>query len=136
MSWFKREKQDAPAVDKPADSERKVRTEGLWLKCEGCRQILWKQDLEANWNVCPKCGQHTAIEAAPRPSLLFDGAFDRLDTDLMSSDPLAFVDSKPYRERLSVTREATSLNDAVISAAGTLAGRRLNICAMESKFIG
>ena len=63
MSWFKREKGDDDKLPKLDDKDRKVKTEGLWQKCEGCRQIIWKKDLETNWNVCPKCGAHSRIDA-------------------------------------------------------------------------
>src|SRR5438445_2974306 len=112
MSWFKRDKGDDDKLPKLNDQERRVKTEGLWQKCEGCRQIIWKKDIEANWNVCPKCGVHTRIDAVTRLKLLFDDAeFSRCDADLRSSDPLNFVDSKPYRERLKVMQEATNLGD-------------------------
>jgi acetyl-CoA carboxylase carboxyl transferase subunit beta len=134
MSWFKR---DHDAKTAPADAERTVRTEGLWLKCEGCREIIWKKDLEATHNVCGKCGHHFRLDARGRLKLLFDdGVYEERDAGLFSSDPLQFVDQKPYRERLKATQAATSLKDALISAEGTLEGRRVNICAMEAKFIG
>jgi acetyl-CoA carboxylase carboxyl transferase subunit beta len=138
MPWFKRDK---PAADKSAapteEGERKVKTEGLWQKCEGCRQIIWKKDLEGNWNVCPKCGYHSRIDAATRLRMLFDdGVFAQYDSDLRSSDPLGFVDSKSYRDRLAGMQKATNLSDALISGGGTLEGRPVNICSMEVKFIG
>src|SRR5262249_52005364 len=137
MSWFKRDK---PAVDTPAPPEngaRKVRTEGLWQKCEGCRQIIWKKEMEGNWGVCPKCGNHSRIDALTRLKLLFDeGIFDQYDTTLPPSAPLGFVDSKPYRERLDAMELSPNLSDALISAAGKLEGRPVLICAMEPKFIG
>jgi acetyl-CoA carboxylase carboxyl transferase subunit beta len=138
MPWFKRDK---PAADKsaapPEEGERKVKTEGLWQKCEGCRQIIWKKDLEANWYVCPKCGYHSRIDAAGRLRLLFDdGVYEEYDRDLRSSDPLGFVDSKSYRDRLAGMQKATNLSDALISAGGKLEGRPVNICSMEVKFIG
>src|SRR5262252_10164585 len=103
MSWFKRDKPDDTKVAAVADNEKRVRTEGLWQKCEGCRQIIWKKEIEANWNVCPKCGVHSRIDAAARLRLLLDdGEYTRHDAGLRSSDPLGFVDSKPYRDRLSV----------------------------------
>ena len=135
MSWFKREK-PAPEEQKPEDGERRVRTEGLWQKCEGCRQIIWKKELEVNWNVCPKCASHFRIDALTRLKLLFDGDFEQLDTNLRSSDPLQFVDSKPYSQRLDGMRQSTNLCDALISAKGTLAGRPIHICSMEVRFIG
>ena len=132
MSWFKREKTTPTAES----GERHMRTEGLWLKCDGCRQIIWKKDLDANQNVCTKCGYHSRVDAATRLKYLFDADFEEFDTKLTSSDPLAFVDSKPYSQRLTSMQQATSLSDALISAKGTLEGRLVHICAMEIKFIG
>ena len=137
MSWFKRDKGDDDKLPKINGTDRKVRTEGLWQKCEGCRQIIWKKDLENNWNVCTKCGAHSRIDAVTRLKLLLDdGVYSRYDTELRSSDPLGFVDSKPYRERLQGMQQATRLSDAMIAAAGRLGGRPVQICAMEPKFIG
>jgi len=137
MSWFKREKPAGENLPKVEEGERHVRTEGLWQKCEGCRQIIWKKDLEANWSVCPKCGNHFRIDAITRLKLLCDdAAYLEFDAGLASSDPLGFVDSKPYRDRLAETQQATNLADALISAAGKLEGRQIHICSMEPRFIG
>jgi acetyl-CoA carboxylase carboxyl transferase subunit beta len=137
MSWFKRDKPAPEKLPRVEDGDRKIRTEGLWQKCEACRQIIWKKDLEANWSVCPKCGMHSRIDAVARLKMLFDGAaYEEYDAGLRSSDPLAFVDSKPYRERLQATQQATNLCDALISAGGAMDGREVLICSMESKFIG
>src|SRR5512140_1416950 len=137
MSWFKRDKGDDDKLPKLTDQERRVKTEGLWQKCEGCRQIIWKKDLEANWNVCPKCGLHTRIDAVTRLKLLLDdGVYEEFETDLRSSDPLGFVDSKPYHERLKSMQQATNLSDALVSAAGKLMGRRVQMCSMDPRFIG
>jgi len=136
MSWFKRDKPNGDKLPSVADGERHVRTEGLWQKCEACRQIIWKKDLEANWNVCPKCGLHSRLDAAARLKLLLDGPYEAFETDLKSSDPLGFIDSKPYRDRLRSMQHATSLSDALISAAGLLSGRPVQICSMDPRFIG
>jgi acetyl-CoA carboxylase carboxyl transferase subunit beta len=137
MAWFKRENEGSEMKSgKPENGERKVKTEGLWLKCEGCKEIIWKKDLETNQNVCPKCGAHFRIDALARLQLLLDGPYQQFDSELASSDPLAFVDQRSYRERLDSTQRATSLADALISAAGTLDGRKVQMCAMEPKFIG
>jgi acetyl-CoA carboxylase carboxyl transferase subunit beta len=137
MSWFKRDKATDDKLPKVEDGERRVRTEGLWQKCDGCRQIIWKKDLEANFNVCPKCGNHGRIDAVSRLRLLFDGAeYDTFDTALTSSDPLGFVDNKPYHERLKTMQQATGLSDALIAASGKLEGRLVQICAMDIRFIG
>jgi acetyl-CoA carboxylase carboxyl transferase subunit beta len=134
MSWFKRVPASKTAPD---ESERTVRTEGLWLKCDGCREIIWKKDLEASMRVCGKCGHHFRLDARARLAMLFDnGEYAEHDGRLSSSDPLQFVDQKPYCERLKATQETTSLSDALVAAEGTIAGRKVHICAMESKFIG
>jgi acetyl-CoA carboxylase carboxyl transferase subunit beta len=136
MSWFKREKAPEPIPNKAEEGERKIRTEGLWQKCDGCRQIIWKRDLEANAHVCPKCAFHFRIDPVSRLKLLFDGSYETFDDDLRSGDPLGFVDSKPYSVRLQAMQAATSLSDALISAAGALDGRRVNLCVMDIRFIG
>jgi acetyl-CoA carboxylase carboxyl transferase subunit beta len=137
MSWFKRDGPPAEKLPRIENHDRRVRTEGLWQKCAGCRQIVWKKELEDNWNVCPRCGVHARIDAVTRIKLLLDdGAYRQFDAGLRSSDPLGFVDSKPYGERLQASREATSLCDAVVSAEGELDGRPIQICSMENKFIG
>jgi acetyl-CoA carboxylase carboxyl transferase subunit beta len=133
VAWFTREK---PAVG-PEEGERRVRTEGLWLKCESCGQIIWRKALGENLQVCPKCEHHFRVDARTRLEMLFDdGLYQEFDTGLASTDPLDFVDSKRYLDRLSAMQGATSLPDAIISAVGNLAGRRVVICALELKFIG
>ena len=137
MSWFKKDGPPGEKLPRIEDSDRRVRTEGLWQKCAGCRQIVWKKDWEDNWNVCPRCGAHARIDAVTRIKLLLDdGVYRQFDAGLRSSDPLAFVDSKPYSQRLDASREATGLCDALVSAEGNLDGRLIQICAMENKFIG
>src|SRR5438067_13912859 len=132
MAWFKRQ-----SGELDASGEKKVRTEGLWVKCESCRQIIWKKDLEENVNVCPKCGKHFRIDARTRLAILFDdGEYETFHDNLASTDPLKFVDLKPYSERLKRAQQETGLNDAVINARGKLNGRDVIISAMEYTFIG
>ncbi len=135
MSWFKREKADGEGLPKVDEKEKTVRTEGLWQKCEGCRQIIWKKDLEANASVCPKCGHHFRIDAQTRLTLLFDGAFEIFDDQLTTSDPLRFVDKQSYRAKLVSTQAATNRQDALMAASGALDGREIEICAMDYAFI-
>jgi acetyl-CoA carboxylase carboxyl transferase subunit beta len=132
MAWFKRQ-----PVDLDQGGEKKIRTEGLWVKCDQCRQIIWKKDLEENFNVCPKCGRHFRIDARTRLSQLFDdGEYETFSDNLKSTDPLKFIDLKPYSERLAKAQEETGLTDAVINARGKLSGRPVIISAMEYSFIG
>jgi acetyl-CoA carboxylase carboxyl transferase subunit beta len=135
VAWFTREKPSVGAP--PAEGERRLRTEGLWQKCEHCGEIIWRKALEDNLQVCPKCAWHFRIDARARlSSLLDDGAFEELDAGLVSTDPLGFVDSKPYVERLDGMQRSTCLKDAVISVAGKLNGRKVYLCVLELKFIG
>ncbi len=132
MAWFKRE-----SAELEPTGEKRVRTEGLWVKCEGCRQIIWKKDLEANWNVCPRCERHFRIDARTRLALLLDDEnYQVEDADLASTDPLRFVDVRSYAERLKRTQSETGLKDAIINASGTLEGRPVIVSAMEYSFIG
>lgn len=132
MAWFKRQ-----SGELDASGEKKVRTEGLWVKCEQCRQIIWKKDLEENLNVCPKCGKHFRIDARTRLALLLDdGHYDVFDGNLVSTDPLGFVDLKSYAVRLQQAEIDTGLKDAVINARGKLNGRPVIVSAMEYAFIG
>ncbi len=136
MSWWTRQK---PSVSPEGteESSKTVKTEGLWTKCDSCGQITWRKALEEGLHVCPKCGHHFKIDARTRLDLLFDeGTYEEFDTDLVSTDPLSFVDSKSYLDRLAAMQKSTALKDAIISASGLLNGRRANICALELKFIG
>jgi acetyl-CoA carboxylase carboxyl transferase subunit beta len=132
MAWFKRESGDLDNSGK-----KTVRTEGLWVKCENCRQIIWKKDLEENLNVCPKCEKHFRIDARTRLSLLLDeNQYETFDSNLSSTDPLKFVDLKPYSSRLRQAEHDTGLKDAVINAHGKLLGRPVIASVMEYAFIG
>ncbi len=132
MPWFKRQ-----AGELDATGEKKVRTEGLWVKCDHCRQIIWKKDLEENLNVCPKCDKHFRIDARARlAQLLDDNHYEVFDANLVSTDPLKFVDLKSYSSRLEQAQAETGLKDAVINARGNLNGRPVIVSAMEYSFIG
>jgi len=135
MAWFKREK---GAIENPTPvDERRVRTEGLWTKCNACRAIIWKKDIEANWEVCPKCDHHFRLGARRRLELLLDeGQWIEHDADLASSDPLKFTDTKPYAQRLQDAQEKLGMKDAIMTAEGKLAGRPVICCSMEFGFIG
>ena len=132
MTWFKRESSELES-----SGEKRVRTEGLWEKCEGCRQIIWKKDLDANLNVCPKCQKHFRLDARSRLAILLDNSeWDETETNLKSTDPLSFVDTKRYRDRLAKAQKQTGISDAIINAEGTLDGKQVIVSAMEYRFIG
>jgi acetyl-CoA carboxylase carboxyl transferase subunit beta len=132
MAWFKRQ-----SGELNTSGEKKVHTEGLWVKCEGCRQIIWKKDLAENMNVCPKCDKHFRIDARTRlAQLLDDGQYETFSENLSSTDPLKFVDLKTYAGRLKQAQEETGLRDAIINGRGKLNGRAVIVSAMEYSFIG
>ena len=132
MTWFRRQSQELDT-----SGEKKIRTEGLWVKCEGCRQIIWKKDLEENGNVCPKCDKHFRIDARTRLAMLLDDENYTVDDgNLSSTDPLQFTDLKPYNSRLKAAQKSTGLKDAIINARGKMNGRDVFITVMEYSFIG
>jgi acetyl-CoA carboxylase carboxyl transferase subunit beta len=134
MSWFR--KKETPKPPDP-NEERTVRTEGLWVKCPACEQMLFKRELEENLNVCPRCGHHFRIKAAERLRLIFDdGAWSEMDEGLKSNDPLGFIDTKSYRKRLQEMQKSTGLPDALITAEGKVGGHPAIVCAMELSFVG
>jgi acetyl-CoA carboxylase carboxyl transferase subunit beta len=134
MTWFK--KKDRPK--RPDENEeRTVRTEGLFVKCQGCEEMLLKREIEENMSVCPRCGHHRRISAVERLNLtLDDGEWLEMDAGLSSTDPLNFVDTKSYRTRLRQMQESTRLLDALMTAQGKVGGRPAIVCAMELAFIG
>ena len=140
MSWFKRENGDyesGPGPENGADAtEKNVRTEGLWIKCNGCRAVIWKAELEANLNVCSKCQHHFKLDARQRIDLLLEPGYELVDKGLRSTDPLNFADVKPYKQRLRKAREDTGLDDAIINAIGNMGHHAVVLSAMEYGFIG
>jgi acetyl-CoA carboxylase carboxyl transferase subunit beta len=132
MAWFRKQK-------KPLENpqEKRVQTEGLWVKCDGCKQILWKKDLQANFQTCPKCNYHFKMSARARLEMLFDdGQYLEHEAGLASTDPLGFKDTKSYRDRLKKAEKQTGLKDALITGEGELDGKPVIICAMEFQFVG
>jgi acetyl-CoA carboxylase carboxyl transferase subunit beta len=131
MTWFKRE--DNEIVN---ESTKTVRTEGLWVRCDGCREIIFKADLESNLGICPRCGHHFRIDARTRIENLLEPGYELVDLGLRSTDPLQFTDLKPYKQRLAEAQKKTGLNDAIINALGLLGPHRVVLSVMEYSFIG
>jgi acetyl-CoA carboxylase carboxyl transferase subunit beta len=130
MSWFRRED------NKIESGANRVRTEGLWTKCDGCGQTLWKADLDTNLQVCPRCGRHGRIGARDRIESLLEPGYEFVDGELRSTDPLEFTDLRPYKGRLRKAQADTGLNDAVVNAQGLLGPHRVVLSVMEYSFIG
>jgi acetyl-CoA carboxylase carboxyl transferase subunit beta len=131
MAWFRR--QSSTLAPKPAESRV---PEGVWVKCGSCKEILYRRDVLKNLSVCPKCAFHFRIGARERLDMLFDGSWEEFDADLVSSDPLEFVDKRPYADRLRAGKAKTNAYDALVSAAGKIGDRLAIVGAMEYAFIG
>ncbi len=131
MTWFKRQHNEIVN-----DSEKTVRTEGLWVRCPGCSQIIFKADLDANQQVCPKCGHHFRIDARARIANLLEPGYELVDLELRSTDPLDFTDLKRYKKRLADAQKKTGLNDAIINVIGRLDQHNVVLSVMEYSFIG
>ena len=133
MTWFKKEKQPKQAVQ-----DKKLRVPGgLWVKCDNCKEIIYKKEVLRNANVCPKCGYHFRISARERLVSLFDnGIYEEVDRNISPTDPLGFKDTKAYKDRLKSYQEQTGLKDAVINAVGLLGGIQCVVSAMEYSFMG
>src|SRR5262245_40976999 len=132
MAWFKKARK--PSGTPKAKASRVP--EGLWVKCPGCSQIIYNKDLAGNANICAKCAHHFRLTAVERLRLLFDGEWSEHDADLITTDPLKFVDAKSYAAKLKTSRTASGLKDAVIIASGSLDSIPLLIGSMEFGFIG
>ncbi len=134
MAWFRKER-------KPMAVRRGRPTspipEGLWTKCEGCKEAIFSRELEKNLQVCPKCGYHFRIDSQARIRLLLDEEEPReLLASLRPADPLGFVDSKRYRDRLKVYQQEVGTRDAVVVVEGHLDGQAVVLAAMEYRFMG
>ncbi len=132
MAWFRKEKKPKEAVEKQT-----AIPEGLWLKCDECKEIVYRKEVEQNLNVCPKCGFHFRLTARERFAVLFDDdKYREFATDIRSADPLEFRDTKRYRDRLRVYEQRVGKGDAVLCAEGKLEGVPVVICSMEYNFMG
>src|SRR5438309_4264270 len=129
MPWFSKKSKQIEAVP---PEERVVKTENVFVKCDGCEARLYKRELEEGLQVCQHCGYHFRIGARERLALLFDeGKYEELDAEVISIDPLEFVDSKPYPERIRLAQELTGLPEAIISGRGLVGGYTVFAGAMD-----
>jgi acetyl-CoA carboxylase carboxyl transferase subunit beta len=134
MAWFRKTKKPRPIR---AERARSTVPEGLWVKCEGCKEIIYSRDLDRNLKVCPRCGHHFRIDARTRIALLLDEPDPReLFAAVAPADPLSFRDSKRYRDRLRTYQQAVGENDAVVVVQGTIEDHPVVLAAMEYRFMG
>jgi len=134
MPWFTKK---SKRIENVPPEERVVKTENVFVKCDGCEAHLYKRDLEESLQVCKHCGYHFRFGARERLAMLFDdGNFEELDAEVMSIDPLEFVDTKPYAERLRQAREGSGVSEAVLNGKGKVGGHLVFAGAMDMTFIG
>jgi acetyl-CoA carboxylase carboxyl transferase subunit beta len=134
MAWFSKKSKRIEAVP---PEERVVKTENVFVKCDGCEVHLFKGELDDALQVCKHCNHHFRIGARERLRLLFDdGKFEELDAEVVSIDPLQFVDNKPYSERIALAKESSGLPEAIINGRGTVGDHPVVAAAMDMSFIG
>jgi acetyl-CoA carboxylase carboxyl transferase subunit beta len=135
MAWFKRK--DPKIEEQTTDEEKRVKTEGIFVKCLECDNSLYKRELKESLQVCTHCGYHFRLGARTRLDVLFDeGEYKKLDEEVMSDDPLNFVDTKPYKERIESAKETSGLPEAIVSGTGKVGGHLVYAGAMDMTFIG
>jgi len=134
MSWFSRNK---PKLEEQNDEEKRVKTEGIFVKCLECESPLYKRELKESLQVCTHCGYHFRFDARSRLDSIFDdGVYKKLDEEITSADPLAFVDKKPYIERIEEAKKASGLPEAIVSGEGKIGEHLAFVGAMDMSFIG
>jgi len=133
MSWFKRSKEGITTSTK----DKKETPEGLWNKCSRCKTLFTHDDLEKNNYVCDRCSNHERIGSEQYFKILFDeGKYTEINEKVTSGDPLEFVDTKKYTDRIKATQKATGLKDAIRTAYGDLDGHPFVVAAMDFAFVG
>ncbi|MDQ5846385.1 MAG: acetyl-CoA carboxylase, carboxyltransferase subunit beta [Acidobacteriota bacterium] len=134
MPWFSKKNKQIEAVP---PGERVVKTENVFVKCDGCEAHLFARELEESLQVCSHCGHHFRIGARERLAMLFDdGKYDELDAEVISIDPLEFTDTKPYPERLKQARESSGVPEAILNGRGKVGDHPVFAGAMDMSFIG
>jgi len=134
MPWFSKKSKQIEAVP---PEERVVKTENVFVKCDGCEAHLYKRELEESHQVCSHCGHHFRIGAHERLAMIFDdGKYEELDAEVVSIDPLKFTDTKPYPDRLRQATKNSGLPEAIINARGKVGDHLVFAGAMDMSFIG
>jgi len=130
VAWFKKTRE--------VKAEKKVKIpEGLWVKCDSCKEIIYKKEIEKNLQVCPKCNYHFRISASERINLIADeGSFVEIDAELSTTDPLDFKDTLPYKDRLKENKKKTGLKEAAIYGDAAINQRHVVLAIMDFSFMG
>jgi len=130
VAWFKKTRE--------VKAEKKVKIpEGLWVKCDSCKEIIYKKEIEKNLKVCPKCNYHFRLSASERINLMADeGSFVEMDAELSTTDPLDFKDTLPYKNRLEENKKKTGLKEAAIYGDATINQRHVVLAIMDFSFMG
>ena len=132
MAWFWKKKDGED--DRP---KKVVIAEGLWVKCDSCREIVYRAEVERAGRVCPKCGYPFRISARERIALLVDeGSFEEREASLRAKDPLGFKDTKRYTDRLKTARDKTEMEEAVLTGTGRIGGYPVALAVFEFSFLG
>jgi acetyl-CoA carboxylase carboxyl transferase subunit beta len=133
MTWFKRTEK---GIHTPTEMKKEA-PDGIWYKCPECKKVVQSKEHVANAHTCPSCNYHDRIGSAEYFALLFDeNNFVELDKNVVSANPLSFVDTKAYPDRIKATQAKTNLKDAVRTGVGKINGLDIVITAMDFKFIG
>ncbi|NQT35498.1 acetyl-CoA carboxylase carboxyltransferase subunit beta [bacterium] len=129
--WFKRDS------EKLSSSGKRDMPDGVWIKCNSCKEALFHKELEENAQVCPKCGYHFPISSGEYVRILLDeDSYSEQDADLRSTDPLKFKDSMAYSDRIVKYTKKSGLNDAIRCFSGTIEDRAVELAAMDFSFMG
>ncbi len=138
MAWFSKTKKLKPQhVDGKGAPQSAAKGEGLWQRCDGCGDVVYTEDWERHWHVCPLCGHHDPLPARRRLEMVLDpGSFQELDAGLVPQDPLGFVDSKKYKDRLKSTGKNVGMNDAFLSGMGAVDDRPVSVGCFAFEFMG
>ena len=132
MAWFKKGK-----TDEAEPPKRSKVAEGMWLKCNHCREIVYRKEVDRNNKVCPKCEYHFPISVSERINLLVDlGTFKEWDAELEPQDPLQFQDTRSYKDRIKAQQDKTGRKDAMVIGQGAINGRKVALCVFDFGFMG
>ncbi len=134
MNWFKK---ILPSRIKTDGNGRRTVPEGVWAKCQDCGAVLYREELDKNLEVCPKCNHHMKISARSRLQYFLDEEYKKeIGINIKPIDILKFRDTKRYKDRLSQAKKNTGENDAIVVMSGNLKGLPVVVCAFEFGFMG